>query len=94
MAKRSSAEQRIKEIKKYGLMGVGRREALKHLDDQRLTYRGAIVAKCYECMVYYADGKVDCNIPTCPLYQYMPYKGKTLKRRERDGKDELPEEDL
>ena len=35
----------------------------------------AISLKCEECMNEYIDGRRDCEIPLCPLYPYMPYKG-------------------
>ena len=33
----------------------------------------AILAKCWDCMGEYYDGKLDCRIPTCPLYHWMPW---------------------
>jgi hypothetical protein len=42
---------------------------------KKLTQRQAILAKCYECMGGYVDGKRDCKINGCPLYPLMPYKG-------------------
>jgi len=36
--------------------------------------RQMILAKCYECMAYYGDGKIDCKIPLCPLYPLMPFR--------------------
>lgn len=62
------------EIEKHGLSAKGRREVLKHLDGGRLTMKQMIQAKCYDCMGFYADGKVDCKIPSCPLYPVMPYR--------------------
>jgi hypothetical protein len=32
--------------------------------------------KCNECSGHYADGKVDCMNPVCPLYEWMPYRKK------------------
>ena len=40
-----------------------------------LTPQRAIEAKCAECMAEHADGKFDCEMPKCPLYKWMPYKG-------------------
>lgn len=34
----------------------------------------AILAKCYSCMAFYADGAVDCKIKTCSLYKWYPYR--------------------
>ena len=52
----------------------GVRELKKYLLGERLTQRQAIIAKCSDCMVGYADGKNDCQIPECPLYPYQPYQ--------------------
>ena len=34
----------------------------------------AILAKCYDCMGGYADGRRNCGVNSCPLYKWMPYK--------------------
>ncbi len=52
----------------------GKRELLKHHAGQRLSFKQAILAKCCECSGYYIDGRVDCDIPDCPLYLHMPYR--------------------
>ena len=59
----------------------GRAELLKHRTGKRLSYKQAVLAKCYECMGYYADGKIDCLIPDCPLFNFMPYRSKPAKKR-------------
>lgn len=64
---------RIMEIHKYGLKAIGRKEICAHLTGKHLTRGEAILAKCYDCCGYYLDGKVDCQIPACPLYSFMPY---------------------
>lgn len=38
------------------------------------TRKQAILAKCHECCGYYTDGKFDCEVRKCPLYEYMPYR--------------------
>lgn len=65
---------RIRGIKKFGLKAIGRKEICAHLNGEHLTRGEAILAKCYECNGYYADGKADCKIPVCPLYGFMPYR--------------------
>lgn len=60
-------------IKKYGISASGRREFLKYLEGDRITKRQAILAKCYDCMAFYASGRSDCNLSDCPLYPFMPY---------------------
>ncbi len=59
-----------------GKSARGRTELKKHLNETRLTFKQAIMAKCYECTAFYADGKVDCCIPDCPLHPFMPYRSK------------------
>jgi hypothetical protein len=56
--------------------GIGRVELERYQAGKRLTTGRAIKAKCYDCMGQYIDGRVDCKVITCPLYSYMPYKGK------------------
>lgn len=55
------------------MASTGRSLLLKHFDGKRLTRGQALIAKCCECSGYYADGRVDCQMPDCPLYPYMPY---------------------
>lgn len=57
-----------------GKKGIGRAEMLSHLGGKSLTRKKAMQAKCYDCMGYYVDGKVDCKVPRCPLYPWMPYR--------------------
>jgi len=40
----------------------------------KVTLKSAVIAMCHDCCGYYIDGLEDCEIPTCPLYQWMPYK--------------------
>jgi hypothetical protein len=65
---------RLEQIENHGITAKGRQELIKHLKGQRLTFRQSILAKCYDCMGYYADGKMDCIVKDCPLYPFMPYK--------------------
>jgi hypothetical protein len=66
-------DARKEAISKVGKAAKGRAEILKHLEGKRLTQRQAILAKCYDCMGYYADGKISCGIPDCPLFPLMPF---------------------
>ena len=52
----------------------GKKEQEKHLAGEKLSMRQRILAKCYNCMNEYADGKVDCEIEECSLYAVMPYR--------------------
>lgn len=45
------------------------------------SVREAVLCKCKDCMCDYVNGRVDCVVPTCPLYQWMPYKGDNGKQR-------------
>ena len=56
---------------------VGRKESLKYQKGEKLSYKEAALAKCYECMNQYIDGKIDCKIRRCSLYPIMPYKDST-----------------
>lgn len=71
----------IAAIEEHGLSAKGRGELIKYLNGEKCTQRQAILAKCYDCMGYYADGKVDCCIKRCPLYPYSPYSSKPAAKR-------------
>jgi len=73
--------RRIKHILEFGIVARGRKELLNHLDGERLTIRQMALARCFDCMGYFADGKADCEIPDCPLYPLMPYRKKGEKYR-------------
>lgn len=70
--------EKVRLIKEYESNPVssGRTQYLRFLHGEKLTYMEAVHAKCAECCGGYADGRQDCGIPACPLYQFMPYKGK------------------
>ena len=55
------------------------------LDNKRLSPRQMVIAKCYECMEGYIDGKIDCGIPECPCYGLMPYNGQPKIKSGRKG---------
>lgn len=52
----------------------GRRYLLKHAKGEKLTFKQAVLAKCCECNNGYIDGLSDCQVNSCPLYQFMPYR--------------------
>lgn len=56
-----------------GMTGKGSTQLAAYLAGKRLTQRGAILAKCCDCMANYADGRRDCGMAECPLYPWMPY---------------------
>ena len=55
---------------------AGRTQYLRFLNGEKLTYREAVLAKCYDCDGGHSDGRYDCEVLSCPLRIYMPYKGK------------------
>jgi len=57
-----------------GIKAKGRKELLRYHKEERLTYKQAILACCYECMGGYTDGKYSCGVRGCPLYPFMPYR--------------------
>lgn len=82
---------KMQDIKQYGKTAQGRKELLKHLSGKKLTFKQAIYARCFDCVGYYADGKIDCDMPECPLYPFMPYKE---KQEDRAAKKSLPEDNV
>jgi hypothetical protein len=74
-------QDRILNIRKHGKTAKGQKEILKHLTGQKLTFKQAIYAKCYECLGYMADGKQDCKMQRVPFIRSCP----TMKT----GKSEL-----
>lgn len=71
---------KINDIEKFGKKARGKGELLKYLGGARISALQTILAKCYECMGYYIDGKNDCKVPLCPNYPKMPYRGKEEER--------------
>jgi len=56
------------------MKAIGEKDLKNYLSGKTIRRGRAIVAKCCDCMGEYADGKIDCCIPECPLYPFMPYK--------------------
>jgi hypothetical protein len=61
----------IEEIEKNGIGSGGKNALLRYLKRESIHRSAAIKAKCFECCGYYGDGRVNCNIPTCPLYPFI-----------------------
>lgn len=57
-----------------GLETPGKRYLVKHIKGERITLRQAVMAKCFECMCGFADGRQDCKITVCALYPWMPFR--------------------
>ena len=63
-------------IPKNAVVAIGKRQLEAHLRGEKLTPLDSLLAKCYECMCGYLDGRMDCEINSCPNYSRMPYRGK------------------
>lgn len=63
-------------------LATGKKHLRNYLQGKRIIRSQAIEAKCYDCSCYYIDGRVDCEVHTCPLYPFMPY-GKLKKSKEK-----------
>lgn len=53
----------------------GKNDLVNHLSGKRITRNQAIKAKRYDCNGYGEDDT--CNITTCPLYPFSPYRQKS-----------------
>lgn len=51
-----------------------------HLEGKAITLKQALLAHCFECNGFDADGRADCEMPTCPLYPSNP-NGAAWKNR-------------
>lgn len=72
-------DRRIKETKKWKQL-IGKKLLLAYFEyGKKLTRSQAIKAKCYDCCCGYPGGAQDCEMELCPLYPFMPYKGKNRK---------------
>lgn len=71
---------RIGSIRRNGKTARGQKELIKHLEGNWLTLKQAVNAHCYDCMGFFADGKVDCLMPHCPLHPHMAYNVNREKR--------------
>ena len=73
---------RLESIDRHGIKVRGQQELIRHLNQRKITLKAATLAKCYDCMGYYADGRADCEDKECPLYPFNP-SGAQWKGRER-----------
>jgi len=70
-----------------------------------IGYTAMFRAKCFRCMGNFYDGRADCDIPSCPIYYWMPYREKdpdlnwlfdlpyTRKHRDRCKFDKISREE-
>ena len=68
-------------IESYGLQAVGKNNLLKHLDGGKLSRKEAMQACCYSCMGYFIDGRADCGIKNCPMFDYRPFKDRPESKK-------------
>lgn len=52
----------------------GKKCLVRYINGELISRSEAILAKCADCMAYYTDGMMDCQVPTCSLYPWMPYR--------------------
>ena len=71
----------------------GKSYYLQYLNNEHLTARQAIIAKCAECCAGYHDGRNDCGMRDCPLYPFMPYGKIKQAFRRTKTKEDLGNED-
>ena len=76
----------IKEIEANGLNARGKKELIAHLKGEKIKRSAAMRAQCYQCMGYFTDGREECIIETCPMYEYRSFKHK--------GEDETETEEV
>lgn len=68
-------------IDKDGLQAIGKAHLLKHIDGEKLSRKEAMQAKCYDCMGYFIDGRADCQIKYCPMFDYRPFKDRPESKK-------------
>lgn len=61
-------------IEEHGVTSRGKTQMLRHLNGEKLTRNQSISAKCFDCMGWYQDGRLDCRMPNCPLFPFRSYK--------------------
>jgi hypothetical protein len=55
---------------------VGKKECVKWLNGEPLSYKEVVLGACYLCMSGYDGGTMDCKGFNCINYSYMPYRPK------------------
>jgi hypothetical protein len=68
------------------MSGKGSAYLKQHIAGKQLTPRQAILAKCAECMTDYVDGRVSCDLPSCPLFPYQPYSVYKASQKKISGR--------
>ena len=52
----------------------GQQYLLDYLKGKKLTYKQAVLANCYGCLAFDADGRMSCESIICPLFPFMPWR--------------------
>ncbi len=65
---------------KSGPRRQGKKELVKYLEGGKISRAQAVKAHCYDCCGMGDTG--DCDIETCSLYPYSPYKSKVSAKSE------------
>lgn len=68
------------------MTGAGSSDLKRHLTGEALILSQAVKAKCADCMADYADGRVSCELATCPLFPFHVYN--PSRRYFRQGKSQ------
>jgi len=50
------------------------RKLISRAKEGTVSPRQAIKAKCIECCGFDIKTAQDCRVPSCPLYEYNPYR--------------------
>lgn len=79
-------ETQLEFIERAGAVAVGKKELIKYVNGESLTPRESLLANCYMCTGYYADGRIDCKTSNCPVYPYMPYSSKPAPKKKMSEK--------
>lgn len=61
-----------------------RHGAYRRLYDKAMSghsLRAAVSSKCLDCMCWQKNEVRDCDIVSCPLHPYRPYKGRSARQR-------------
>lgn len=67
-------QRHIADVERNGINTRGKTEYLKYLRGGKLTRKEAMLARCYDCMGYFVDGRADCMTPSCPMYSFMIFR--------------------
>ena len=62
------------------MTGIGSSNLAAYREGGDLSAGQSIKAKCADCMADYADGRLSCDMPDCPLWPFMPYNPNKKRR--------------